>query len=97
MVELVQAQGIVLASGGAHLFGWQLGFIVATLVILVVVALVQSILVIARRIGVQAQGAIQRLDAAQRNTSPLKDIPKVNEMAIAIVGGLTTARKALGG
>jgi len=96
-LEFLSAQGVVLASEQAHLFGWQLGFIIATLVILVVVALVQSILVIARRIGVQAQGAIQRLDAARQNTAPLQDIPKVNDMAIAIVGGLTTARKALGG
>ena len=96
-MKLISVHGVVLAAEQVRLFAWQLGFVIAALVIVVVVALVQNILVTARRIGVQAQAAIQRLNAAQQNTTPLRDVPKVNDMAIAIVSGLTTARKALGG
>jgi len=85
------------AAGEPHLFGWYLGIGIAFAVIVVLVVVVASILTLARRIGIQAQQAIQALDVGRVNTLALWDVDKANESAKRIAGALRSARGALGG
>jgi hypothetical protein len=84
-------------AGEPHLFGWYLGFAITFALIVVVVVEVQAILMLARKIGTQAQAAIQGLEEAFTYTAPLFDLQKTVDHAVAIVDGLYTTRKGLGG
>jgi predicted PurR-regulated permease PerM len=83
------------APGEPHLFGWNLGFAIAIVVITVVVALVAPILVIAGRIGRQAQMINEALQQAYRNTLP--ELRETIGHAQAIIAGLERGRARLGG
>lgn len=83
--------------GEAHLFGWYLGFGIAFALIVVIVIEVQAILMLARKIGTQAQAAIQGLEECFVYTSPLFELQKTVDMARAIVEGLYGVRKGVGG
>jgi len=83
--------------GEAHLFGWYLGFAIATLVISVVVALVAPILVLAARISRQAPQINQALQQSYRNTLPLAALRQTIDHAEVIIGGLERGRARLGG
>lgn len=85
------------SPGDADLFGWNLGFAIAIVVITVVVALVAPILVIAGRIGRQAQMINEALQQSYRNTLPLADLRKTIDHALAIIAGLERGRARLGG
>ncbi len=85
------------APGESHLFGWNLGFAIAIVVITVVVALVAPILVIAGRIGRQAQMINEALQQSYRNTLPLADLRTTIGHAVAIIAGLERGRARLGG
>ena len=92
--------GMVLAEhapGEPHLFGWNLGFAIAIVVISAVVALVAPILVIAGRIGRQAQMINEALQQSYRNTLPLADLRTTIDHAVAIIAGLERGRARLGG
>ena len=80
-----------------HLFGWYLGFAIAFALIVVVVIEVQAILMLARKIGTQAQAIIAGLEDCFVNTSPLHDLSRTVDHATAILGGLLATRKGLGG
>lgn len=80
-----------------HLFGWYLGIGIAFAVIVVVVVVVASILTLARRIGIQAQQAIEAIDVGRVNTLALWDVDKANDAAKRIAQSLRAARGALGG
>jgi len=77
--------------------GWLLGYIIATVVVLVVVALVVPILLLAHRIGRQAQAINSGLQVAEKNTSALVNLKITVASANAIVAGLNRGRKKLGG
>ncbi len=83
--------------GEAHLFGWYLGFAVATVVICVVVALVAPVLVLAARIARQAPQIDQALQQSYRHTLPLADLRQTIDHAEVIIGGLERGRARLGG
>lgn len=80
-----------------HLFGWYLGFGIAFFIIVLVVIEVQAILMLARKIGTQAQAIIASLEDSVVNTAPLHDLARTVDHATAIVGGLLAVRKGLGG
>lgn len=94
MIEFIFAQT---RDGESNLFGWNLGFIIAIVVIAAVVALVAPILVIAGRIGRQAPMINEALEQAYRNTLALKDLRQTIDHAVAIIGGLERGRARLGG
>jgi hypothetical protein len=94
MIEFVVAQT---RDGDPNLFGWNLGFIIAIVVITAVVALVAPILVIAGRIGRQAPMINEALEQAYRNTLALKDLRTTIDHATTIVAGLQRGRARLGG
>lgn len=77
--------------------GWLLGYIIALIVVLVVVALVVPILLLAHKIGGQAQRINAGLEGAVVNTAALKDLKVTIASATAIVAGLNRGRKKLGG
>ncbi len=79
------------------LSGWYVGFVIATLIIVVVVILVGMILGLARRIGVQALAANQALDEGRVNTLGLWEIDKINGGIRSIISSAEEARTALEG
>lgn len=83
--------------GEPHLFGWYLGFAITFAIIVVIVVEVQAILMLARKIGTQAQSAIQGLEEIFVSTAPLHDLQTTVNHARAIVEGLLATRRGLGG
>jgi len=79
------------------LTGWYLGFALATLVIAIVVILVASILVLARRIATQALAIEVALDDGRVNTLGLWDVSRINDTLYEIVGKAETARSVVEG
>jgi preprotein translocase subunit SecG len=77
--------------------GWLVGYVIATVVVLVVVALVVPILLLAHKIGGQAQRINAGLEGAVVNTAGLKGLKVTIASATAIVAGLNRGRTKLGG
>ena len=77
--------------------GWLVGYIIGIVVVLVVVALVVPILVLARKIGNEAQLIDESLQRSVQNTAALADLATTNTMAINVVEGLKRGRQRLGG
>lgn len=77
--------------------GWTIGYVIGIVVVLVVVALVVPILLLARRIGVQAAAIDAGLQQAVDNTAALSHLATTIESAEAIVDGLRRGRQRLGG
>ena len=88
---------MLLAEHDAHLFGWNLGYVITIVVIVAVVSLVAPILVIAGRIGRQAPMINEALEQAYRNTLALGDLRKTIDHVVVIIGGLERGRARLGG
>lgn len=84
-------------TGDPHLFGWYLGFVIAAIVITAVVALIAAILQVARRIGMQAQMAVQGLSRAYDNTRPLRDLATTRDIAESVTRNLYRVRQAMEG
>ena len=80
-----------------HLFGWYMGFAVTFALIVIIVIEVQAILMLARKIGTQAQAIIAGLEECFVQTAPLHDLSRTVDHAVAILGGLNATRKGLGG
>ncbi|MBW3611391.1 MAG: hypothetical protein KY438_07660 [Actinobacteria bacterium] len=74
-----------------------MGFIIALVVLVIVVALVGIILGLARRIGVQALAATEALDESRINTLGLWEVDKVNGGIRSIIRNAEEARGALEG
>jgi hypothetical protein len=77
--------------------GWLVGYIIGIVVVLVVVALVVPILVLARKIGNEAQLIDASLQTPVQNTAALADLTATNTMAINVIEGLKRGRQRLGG
>jgi hypothetical protein len=77
--------------------GWLVGYIIGIVVVLVVVALVVPILVLARKIGSEAQLIDESLQKSVQNTAALADLGSTNQMAVNVIQGLERGRKRLGG
>ncbi len=77
--------------------GWVVGYTIGIVVVLVVVALVVPILVLAHRIGGEAQLIDDSLNKSVVNTAALNDLNKTNQMAINVIEGLKRGRQRLGG
>ena len=77
--------------------GWVIGYTIGVVVVLVVVALVVPILILAWRIGNQAEAVNTGLEQAVVNTAGLSGLNETIESAGAIVAGLKRGRERLGG
>ena len=84
-------------AGKEVLTSWWVGFAIATVVLVVVVALIAAILRLAQHIGWQARTAVGRLDDIRKNTLPLWDIQQTNFKLQEIVEGVGQAHDALRG
>lgn len=82
-------------TGDANLFGWYVGFVVAAVVITGIVAEIAAILQVARRIGMQAQMAVQGLSRAYDNTAPLHDLTLTGDIANSVTQNLHRVRQSL--
>jgi hypothetical protein len=91
-LELAQEQ-----ARHPSLLGWYVGFAIATVLITAVVAEVAGLLSLARRIGMQAQMAIQGLQRAYDNTYPLRDLSLTEDIAASVTQNLYRTRQALEG
>ncbi len=76
---------------------WVVGFGIGIAIVLVVVALVVPILMLARRIGNQAEAINGGLLGAVENTAALAHLKTTVESAEAIIEGLRRGRTRLGG
>ncbi|MFT3873178.1 MAG: hypothetical protein QM714_11115 [Nocardioides sp.] len=77
--------------------GWTIGYTIGIVVVLVVVALVVPILLLARRIGTQAQAIDDSLQQSVTNTAGLAGLQTTIDSAEVIVAGLHRGRTRLGG
>ena len=77
--------------------GWLIGYIIGLVVVLVVVELVIPILVIAWRIGTQADKILKGLEQAEVNTAGLAGLNETITSALAVIAGLKRGRTRLGG
>lgn len=76
---------------------WVVGYTIGIIIVLVVVALVVPILMLAHRIGQQAELINDSLAKSVENTAALNDLGTTNTMAINVVEGLKRGRERLGG
>lgn len=77
--------------------GWTVGYVIGIVVVLVVVALVVPILMLAARIGRQAQDIDVSLGDSVRHTAALTQLNTTIDHATQIIGGLQRGRERLGG
>jgi len=84
-------------AGKEVLTSWWVGFAIAGVVLVVVVALIAAILRLAQHIGWQAYTAVERLDHVRKNTLPLWDIQQTNFKLQEIIEGVAQAHDALRG
>lgn len=77
--------------------GWVVGFTIGIVVVLVVVALVVPILMLARKIGIEAGLIDDSLKKSVTNTAALQDLNTTNQMAVNVIEGLKRGRERLGG
>lgn len=77
--------------------GWVVGYTIGIVVVLVVVALVVPILMLAHRIGNEAQAIDDQLGKSVENTAALSNLSSTNQMAINVIEGLKRGRERLGG
>lgn len=97
IVAVQQLAQLIEGEEQANLFGWYVGFVIAVVVITAVVALVAAILQLARRIGLQAQMAVQGLSRAYENTRPLYDLETTSGIAGSVITNLNKVRVAMEG
>lgn len=81
----------------ANLTGWWIGWLIGGPIILVVATLVLLIIIAARNIAVVAEDATQSLAAARDRSEALWHVEITNQVVADVVDGATQARKALGG
>ena len=77
--------------------GWVVGYTIGIVVVLVVVALVVPILMLAHKIGTEAQAIDDSLNDSVDNTAALNNLNATNTMAINVIEGLKRGRERLGG
>ena len=93
----MEPHGLAVAAGSTSLAGWVIGYTIAIVVGLAVVALVVPILVLAKSIGDEAPKINDALTEAVSNTAPLGALRTTIEHATIIIGGLQRGRTRLGG
>ncbi len=79
------------------LTGWYVGYVIAALVIVAVVALVGWILGLARRIGVQVNAIAGTIREIRETTAPISTISTLNEKLGNVVRHAARARSGVQG
>lgn len=79
------------------LSGWYVGYIIAAVVIVVVVAMVAIILALVRRITAVADDITDVLDEIRVNTVTIPAVGALNDNLLSVVSHAAQARTALAG
>ncbi len=87
----------LVAAAGTSTAGWVVGYVITIVVVLVVVALVVPILLLAHRIGKQAEAIDESLLRSVHNTASLAGLRTTIDHAGVITAGLKRGRERLGG
>jgi len=79
------------------LSGWYVGYVIAAVVIVVVVAMVAIILALVRRITAVAEDITEVLDDIRTNTVAIPAVGSLNESLLSVVTHAAHARTVLAG
>jgi hypothetical protein len=94
---LVTAAAAQVQDEAVALSGWYVGYIIAAVVIVVVVAMVGIILALVRRITALADDITDVLDDVRENTAAVPAVGTLNETLLSVVTHAAQARTALAG
>jgi hypothetical protein len=84
-------------SEASTLTGWYVGYVIAGVLIVVVVAMVAIILALVRRISGVADDITDVLDDIRVNTASVPAVGALNEGLLSVVTHASQAREALAG
>jgi hypothetical protein len=73
--------------------GWYIGLALGVVVVLVAAAIVITIVILARRIAVQARTAVGGVDKVREQTDALVGISRINDSGIRILRSARALRK----
>jgi hypothetical protein len=73
--------------------GWWIGLVLGTVVIAVAAAIVITIVLLARRIAVQARGAVEGVEVVRAQTDELAGIDRINDSGVRILHSARALRK----
>ncbi len=77
--------------------GWAIGYIIGGAVVVVVVAVLLTMIALAKSIADRGQSILAALETAQENTAGLWSVRTTNTVAGRIVEAATAARESLEG
>jgi hypothetical protein len=72
---------------------WQLGIALGVIVIAVAAVIVFAIVLLARRIAVQARGAVEAVEVVRKQTDALSGIGQINDSGVRILHAARALRK----
>jgi hypothetical protein len=73
--------------------GWWIGLTLGIVVIAVAAAIVITIVMLARRIAAQAQGAVEGVEVVRAQTDELAGIARINDSGVRILHSARALRK----
>jgi hypothetical protein len=73
--------------------GWNVGLVLGVVVIAVAAVIVITIVVLARRIAGQAEGAVAGLEQVRAQTTELEGIGRINDSGVRILHAARALRK----
>jgi hypothetical protein len=73
--------------------GWYVGLVLGIVVIAVAAAIVVTIVMLARRIAVQARTAVKGVDVVRAQTDELSGIGRINDSGVRILHSARALRK----
>jgi len=73
--------------------GWWIGLVLGITVIAVAAVIVITIVMLARRIAVQARGAVDGVEAVRSQTDELAGIARINDSGVRILHSARALRK----
>jgi hypothetical protein len=97
MIDYVDRRGPSMVLASSHLTAWYVGYGLALVVVVLVVALLLAIIMTARRITAVAEDITSTLHVARDRTEALWRVGTTNQVAGEILETATVARKTLEG
>jgi hypothetical protein len=73
--------------------GWNVGLVLGVVVIAVAAVIVITIVVLARRIATQAEGAVAGVEQVRAQTTELDGIARINDSGVRILHSARALRK----
>jgi hypothetical protein len=73
--------------------GWNVGLVLGVVVIAVAAVIVITIVMLARRIAAQAEGAVAGVKQVRDQTTELAEVPRINDSGVRILHSARALRK----